>query len=266
MGRAAQLTEYEQNSALAFLKAGWSIKRIAANLGRSRNVVASFIRPPETYGTHYVSPKSTKVSERPRRQIIKHASTTGCSARKLKAYLPLEVSLHTYQHILNQATFLQYTKRQHAPKLQQRHKDARLRYAEENLTNPTDCDIEVWSYEKDQFCTRHSGGGSCMTWAAFSSHGNSEIDFLEGSQTGDKYIDTFSNCLFPFGHEMYGGSFVFMQDNASIHYSKVVMAFLDEQDVVIFGHPALSPDLNPSKTFGVFWLAKFTLMVHNLVL
>ncbi|ETV69561.1 hypothetical protein H257_14797 [Aphanomyces astaci] len=266
MGRAGQLTEYEQGSALAFSKAGWSIKRIAAALGRSRNVVASFIRSPETYGTHYVSRKSTKVSERARRQIVKHASTTGCSARQLKAYLPLEVSLRTYQRILNQAAFLEYTKRQHAPKLQQRHKDARLKYAEDNLTNPPDWDIAVWSdekkfnldgpdglqyywhdlrHEKDQFFTRHSSGGSCMIWAAFSSHGKSEIAFLDGSQTGDKSIDTLSNYLFPFGHEVYGGSFVFMQDNASIHCSKVVMEFLDEQDIVIFGHPALSPDLNP---------------------
>ncbi|RLO09847.1 hypothetical protein DYB28_001664 [Aphanomyces astaci] len=148
MGRAGQLTEYEQGSALAFSKAGWSIKRIAATLGRSRNVVASFIRPRETYGTQYGSRKSTKVSERARRQIVKHASTTGCSARQLKAYLPLEVSLRTYQRILIQAAFLQYTKLQHAPKLEQRHKDARLKYAEDNLTNPTDWDIVVWSDEK----------------------------------------------------------------------------------------------------------------------
>ncbi|KAF0710331.1 hypothetical protein AaE_012585 [Aphanomyces astaci] len=248
MGRASQLTEHEQGSALAFQQAGWSVKRTAATLGRSRNVIASFLQSPDNYGKKYKGRQSSKVTDRARRQIIKHASTTGCSARQLQLHLPMDASLRTYQRILHRAEFLQYTKRQHTPKLQQRHKNDRLSYAETNLTNTTVWEDVVWSDEKkfnldgpDGF----HGGGSCMIWGGFSSMGKTELAFLEGAQTADKYIDTLSDYLLPFGHEMYGGRFVFMQDNASIHRARVVTEFLDEQDIMVFDHPALSPDLNP---------------------
>ncbi|KAF0684323.1 hypothetical protein As57867_004498, partial [Aphanomyces stellatus] len=71
------------------------------------------------------------------------------------------------------------------------------------------------------------------------------LAFLEGTQNAEKYIDTLGNYLFPFGHANYGPTFTFMQDGASIHRAKVTEEFLKGQNIDLFAHPALSPDLNP---------------------
>ncbi|KAH9076013.1 hypothetical protein Ae201684P_012503 [Aphanomyces euteiches] len=146
------------------------------------------------------------------------------------------------------------------------HKIARMSYASTNLESPPDWATIIWSDEKKfrldgpdglryywhdlrkepEICfSRSFGGKSVMIWAAYSSHGKTDIAFLEGNQNSNKYIWTLQDFLFPFVHKAHGEEFTFMQDNASIHTSKDTLEFLAECKVNIFKHPALSPDLNP---------------------
>ena len=46
------------------------------------------------------------------------------------------------------------------------------------------------------FFIRNIGGGSVMVWAAISSHGSSELVFLEGKQNSLKYVETLDQYLF----------------------------------------------------------------------
>ncbi|ETV81437.1 hypothetical protein H257_05961 [Aphanomyces astaci] len=101
--------------------------------------------------------------------------------------------------------------------------------------------------------SRHALNSSIMVWGAFSGSGVSELAFLEGSQTTEKYVDTLAKYFFPFGHEFYGEQFTLMQDGDSIHRAHQTMEFLAEHNVQLFDHPALSPDLNPiENVWGVF--------------
>ncbi|KAF0707193.1 hypothetical protein AaE_013730, partial [Aphanomyces astaci] len=107
--------------------------------------------------------------------------------------------------------------------------------------------------EKHTYFTRNSGGASVMVWGGFSGRGCTQLAFLEGRQNADAYQYTLSNYLFPFGHQHYGPSFTFMQDGASIYTAVSTKAFLAEQSVTLFNHPALYPTSIPSKTFGGGW-------------
>ena len=84
-----------------------------------------------------------------------------------------------------------------------------------------------------------------MVWAGFSSIGKTKLLFLEGNQDLEDYIFTLQDGLFEFAHLHYGTDFLFQQDGASIHRSKLTTVFLADENVNLFYYPALSPDLNP---------------------
>ncbi|ETV80936.1 hypothetical protein H257_06381 [Aphanomyces astaci] len=200
---------------------GLTVKAIAGRLGRSRGTSSS---------------------------TLNQASKTGCSSRMLKA--AIDLSVRTYQRILRKCQHLKYVKRKHFPCLLPRHKVARMEYATRNVLKPPKWSRIIWSdekkfnldgpdgfqyywhdlrREKDTYFTRNSGGASVM-----------------GTPMPTKTH---------LGHQHYGPSFTFMQDGASIHTAASTKAFLAEQSVTLFNHPALSPDLNPiENVWG--WLAR----------
>jgi transposase len=88
-------------------------------------------------------------------------------------------------------------------------------------------------------------GGGVMIWGAISGDARSEIAILQGSQNAEAYITTLSDYLMPFYHAFRWDEMQFMQDGAAIHRAHVVSEFFDEQNIQLFDHPSLSPDLNP---------------------
>ncbi|KAH9115048.1 hypothetical protein AeMF1_010892 [Aphanomyces euteiches] len=222
-----------------------SVSFMANGLGRSRNAIARYIKSPSTYGVNYKGQKATKLTDYDRRHIFRDASNLGSSSSQIVTDLKLPVTPRW---------------------LTQGHKLARLLHANACLENPPDWSSIIWSDEKkfnldgpdglryywhdlrkapETSFSRSFGGKSVMIWACFSSHGSSEIAFLEGTQNSNKYIWTLQDYLFPFAHSVYGEDFTFMHDNAAIHTSKDTKEFLAQNNVNIFVHPALSPDLNP---------------------
>jgi hypothetical protein len=72
-----------------------------------------------------------------------------------------------------------------------------------------------------------------------------ELVILEGGQDSENYIYTIGEYMQPFAHLKYGTDFVFQQDNAPIHSSRMTKAFFVEQSIEVLDWPAQSPDLNP---------------------
>ncbi|KAF0710590.1 hypothetical protein AaE_012460 [Aphanomyces astaci] len=266
MAKEAQLTDEEKGSIAAFHLVGMSNRAIAKTMGRSKDVVRNYILDPQGYGTRCRGMPRRILVDRDCRLLLREACKTGSSARVLKTTLNLEGSLRTCQRRLQACGRLKFEKRKHTPRLTPKHKEARLEYAMRNLSESTNWTKVIWSDEKkfnldgpdgfqyywhdlrkesDTFLTRQKGGAGVMVWGAFSGAGLSELAFLEGTQNSDKYVETISNFMLPFGHQHYGENMVFMQDGASIHRSKMSLEFFKEQHVELFSHPALSPDLNP---------------------
>ncbi|KAF0726182.1 hypothetical protein Ae201684P_020310 [Aphanomyces euteiches] len=266
MPRGTHLTEIDQAMIKALRKHNISPQEIAKTINRSKSVVYKFLANPETYGTAVRLGRPPIVSETAKRYMIRLASCTGESAKVIKKESGTPVCERRVQQILHEAPHPKYTKRVAAPKLTQVHKDARLKYAEDNTTDPPTWGEIIWSDEKkfnldgpdgfkyywhdlrkepNSFFSRQNGGGSVMIWACFSSRGKSDLAFLRGNQDSVSYVQTLQPYLFPFAHTHHGKNFTFQQDGASIHRSNFTLVFLNEMDVRLFPHPALSPDLNP---------------------
>ncbi|CAK9796279.1 Transposable element Tc3 transposase [Anthophora plagiata] len=99
--------------------------------------------------------------------------------------------------------------------------------------------------EPRYFAKRNFGGGSLMVWGAFHTNGMLKLAFPSKKMNSDEYISILQNNLLPFLQENNTINWSFQQDNASIHTSRKVIAWFEENDINIIKWPACSPDQNP---------------------
>ncbi|OQR89886.1 hypothetical protein ACHHYP_05967 [Achlya hypogyna] len=266
MSKGTTLTEVEQAQILAFSRAGYSSRRIAKEVGRSPNVVARYIKDKDTYGVAKSPGRPPRLSSMALRHLFREAGKGRSSCREIVTNLNLPVKHRRVQQLLKKHPEIVYKKRKATPKLTPRHEQARVKFAQDQVTCRRDWTAVIfsdekkfnldgpdgWQYywhklgtEEHVYSKRQNGGGSIMIWGAFSSKGKSELRVLEGKQDSYEYVTTLSDFLLPFAHTNYGYDFVFQQDNASIHTSRETMEWFSDQEMALLQWPALSPDINP---------------------
>lgn len=266
MPKGPRLSADEMISIDAFHAAGLSNLKIGEHLGRSEKVVRNYLRDPEEYRRQKHPGKQKKISPQSTRRLIRAANEGKESASQLAERLELPIGKRQVCRILSNCPHLKYEKRNHAPVLTDRHKEARVQCATRymnrnevwlktifsdekkfNLDGP-DCLQFYWHdlrTEKQWFKTRQSGGGSIMIWAAFSRRGKSQMAILEGNQNSEMYVNTIRRYLLPFARDLYEEDYIFQQDNAAIHSSRYTEAELRGLNIDIMDWPSKSPDLNP---------------------
>lgn len=99
-----------------------------------------------------------------------------------------------------------------------------------------------------------------MIWAAFSARGRSELAVLRDTQDSAAYISTMLDYMLPFARAMHGDDFVYQQEGASIHTSKLSMSFFRKQGVEVIQWPSRSPNLNPIENL---WTALSRIVYRN---
>ena len=99
--------------------------------------------------------------------------------------------------------------------------------------------------KKETSVSRNFGGGTVMVWGAFSSYGTTPISWITPKMNSSDYIELLDNVLLNYAEDMDEDSWIFQQDNASIHNSKATKAFFRERNIKVMDWPARSPDLNP---------------------
>jgi len=267
MGRGKALTDYERGQIHALRDEGNSARAIEAAIGRSRSAVDHYLADPLNYNQPYGGGRPAKLTDRDKRRIFREAAPGNVSPKKIVDKLHLEVSKATVIRTLNSSDIFEYTKMNKAPKLTEKHKMARVAWAEIYVRTSDDMwvrnffsDEKKWNLDGPDglkyywHClrndpsvafSRQNGGGTLMVWGAFFADGRAELAFLDGNQNADDYIHTLSEYLLPvtFGH--FGCEAIFQQDNASIHTAARTKAFFDEVALDVMDWPALSPDLNP---------------------
>ena len=105
-----------------------------------------------------------------------------------------------------------------------------------------------------------SGGFSVMFWGCFSSHGFGPlIAFPAGKIDSIAYKELLEKTAVPYLKKLQAKKrqkFIFMQDNAPSHKSKLVMDFLKNVNIQVFDWPPQSPDMNPIETVWAIIKAK----------
>lgn len=110
-------------------------------------------------------------------------------------------------------------------------------------------------HPRNTVTTRQQGGGSLMVWGAISSTKTYPLIMLDGTLSGAAYVDILKKFLPKTPKNSCSRStvrtslktlpWVFQQDNASAHTSRVAEAYLKKRNAVILPWPANSPDLSP---------------------
>ena len=97
-----------------------------------------------------------------------------------------------------------------------------------------------------------SGGFSVMFWGGFTSFGFGPlVAFPKGKIDQHAYKKLLEETVVPYLKKLQAKKrkkFVFMQDNAPSHKTKMVMQFLEDSKLDVFNWPPQSPDMNPIET------------------
>ena len=128
------------------------------------------------------------------------------------------------------------------PKLTLEHKAKHLNFACNFLSNPAKWKTIIYSDKKcfnldgsdglhyywhdlwkmlKQFITRQQGSGSVMVWVAFSFNGKTDLCYCPSKVNSLVYLQIVEQNLLPFASASLPDGFLFMQDNAAVHTSKV---------------------------------------------
>ena len=86
-----------------------------------------------------------------------------------------------------------------------------------------------------------------MIWVGISHDGLTNLAFLQGQQKSADYTKVLANNLLSFSKRMYGANYVFQQDIAPIHISKLTRTFFQKRNVNVLSWQARSLNLNQIK-------------------
>ncbi|GJJ67920.1 putative transposase [Entomortierella parvispora] len=95
--------------------------------------------------------------------------------------------------------------------------------------------------------TKQSGGGKIMVWGCMIYYGLGDLSWIPGKINSDQYLTVLKDYVLR-SRDWFGmdrETFIFQQDNASIHTARIIKDYFSEQQLTVLEWPANSPDLNP---------------------
>ncbi len=98
--------------------------------------------------------------------------------------------------------------------------------------------------EKNTISTEKFGGG-IMVWGLITADGPGDLVFLDGTMNQHVYKNVLESHLVPFLKKNQFKNFIFQQDGAPCHTSKLLKEFFTEAKIQLLEWTAQSPDINP---------------------
>jgi transposase len=95
--------------------------------------------------------------------------------------------------------------------------------------------------------TLQGGGGRLLLWGCMTYHGVGDACWISGRMDSGVYLDVVKDYVVASRkwHAMDPATFLFQQDNASIHTAGIIKAFFAKSNIAVLKWPANSSDLNP---------------------
>lgn len=264
MPNAKTLSEVERAKIDVYSAQGFSSRKIAEKINRSKTVINNYLSDIENYGTRQKGRTSFATTERERRSILRTASNSSLSVKKIKAKTEVAASVTTVWRVITNSDHLVRRKFKQKPVLNAINKEKRLDFARTHMTWNNEWKV-VFSDEKkfnldgpDGYkyywhdlrkeeiilARRHSRTGGIMVWGAITYYGTIDLEFRSVTMNGETYKTLLQN-VFPSLHEKFGHQlFIFQQDNAPIHNAKVVKDWIRSENIELLPWPPYSPDLN----------------------
>lgn len=266
MPRQKYLNEAEKSVINALKAVGFSNRAIGSKIHRSSTVFDNFLKKGVNYGKKTRTKGNSKITNRQKNKLIKLASFRNYTSMQLVNELELPIKKTRACAIMKESGKLKYIKKIKALFLKPHHEIARIDWAMKymnlttewchvvfsdkkkfNLDGPDDCHY-YWhdlSKEKKFKFSRNFGGESLMVWAGFSAFGKTSILKVIGRMNSEKYIEMIEDVLINFTDEKVDGDFIFQQDNASIHASKLSIEGFQSKEIELLDWLTCSLDLNP---------------------
>jgi transposase len=266
MSTGKRLTAEEKGKVQQLHILGFSQRKIAKEIGRSKTVICHYLADPIGYGLVPRSGRPRAVRPRTMKRIITLASNKVTSAAKIKHRLGLRMTSRTVCRYLKGSENLKFQKMKGRPPLTKEHKEKRLEFALNHVMWNSEWTTVIFSDEKKfnldgpdgfhyywhdtrkeelTFSKRVQGGDSVMVWIGFCASGKTSIEFISTRMNSENYISLLDRVLLPFGRSFLGNQYTFQQDNASCHRAIKTTRWLNENNISTFDWPSRSPDLNP---------------------
>ncbi|KAA6400552.1 MAG: putative Transposable element Tc3 transposase, partial [Streblomastix strix] len=209
-----------------------------------------------------------KLKQRDQRQICRYVKQTRkTSSRKTLPALDLQCSPSTVHRCMHRMSMHKKRLRRR-PLLTSRHVIARLKFAEEFLTQNQDQNLELIFFDEKKF--RFDGPDGCaynwlcpgenedeaifskdngkfkrvMCHLAISSVGILSMDRILGKVNAESWCELLQSNILPEIHSKHGETFIYQMDNSSIHKKKDVLESLKKICFKFLDWPILSLDLN----------------------
>lgn len=265
MGKAKSLNDVEKGKIDAYHDQRHSSRFIAEKLGRSHTVVLNYLRNPENYGKNMKGCSVSKLKPVDKRKIIRIASNSALSARRIKEKAGVNVCVQTVRRAIQKAKHLKRMKIKKKPPLNEVRKNNRLQFGKEhmtwnnqwykvvfsdekkfNLDGPDGYNYYFHDLRKEELVLNrhHSREGGVMVWGGISYYGAIELAFQNQKMTAKSYLSILDSA-FPKFQQLFGPlKWTYQQDNAPIHTARIVKDWISKKNVDLLKWPPYSPDLN----------------------
>ena len=286
-----QINEEIKGRIIGLHEAGWTYKRISGHLQIPETTIGFVVRKFKELGTtqrRTGSGRPPKLSSDQAWDIVAYTAqnpktTAPQLVQKIQEEYEIAVCVRTVGNILNTAGFYgrlcvkkpwlsdkNIEKRYNLSKKFIKVSDENWKpviFSDESSYELFDTKIRQHCYRKDGTALDHCnlqatvkhGGGKIMVWGCISYHGVGRLAFVENTMNTAQYIHILSNNLEQSASDMGLASFIFQQDGARCHTSKLAMEYFEQQQIELLEWAPQSPDLNPIEHVWAFMKKKLKL-------
>ena len=132
MKKFNHLSEKEKVELSVCKREGWSNRKIAKQLKRSKLTIRYYLKNLNNSKFKKTRERKKKLTKRDVRNIVRIASQQGISST-IKKSMDLPVVASTIRRVLKDSKNRQYSKRKPAPDLKAAHKEDKMKFAEEEI-------------------------------------------------------------------------------------------------------------------------------------